>query len=387
MKPQTLCLLATVFLSPIPLAAEDATPAYERTTIADRLLRPWDMAFLDESTALVTEKEGGLQQVNLRTGQKIEIQGLPADLDNRNRTGLGDNSGLFAVKLDPDFVRTRWVYLSYSARNPEGTGTTTKVVRGQLIDQRLRNLQALFTALPFTEDRYHYGGGIVFGGDGKLYLTVGERLFNEVDQPAMPIAQNYQDRRGKIYRINPDGSVPDDNPVIANDAVPGLYAVGIRAAQGLTLSPDGSSIWFTEHGTRQGDEINRLVGGANYGWPIHTTGGYRYAEYQPPPLSDRQFSPPIWSWPQTVAPTGLTFYSGTEFPEWRGDLLIGGLSRGSLWRVRITDGAVSNMEQIFVDDPIRLRNVKQSPQGALYLLTDEANGRLMRLRPINQEKS
>ncbi len=361
--------------------AKESAPNYERITIAERLLRPWDMDFLNENTALVTEKEGGLQLVNLNNGQKTEVQGLPADVDNRNRTGIGDNSGLFAVKLDPNFSRNQWVYLSYAARDPKGRGTTTKVARAKLRGAQLQSIEALFIALPYSMDRYHYGGGLVFGADGKLYFTVGERLFTEADQPAMPIAQNHQDRRGKIYRINPDGSIPNDNPKISEGAVPGLYAIGIRAAQGLTLNPQTKDIWFSEHGTQQGDEINRLVAAANYGWPIHTSGKYRHADYQPPPLKERHFTSPIWFWEKTVAPTGLTFYTGSEFPNWRGDLLVGGLSRGSLWRLRIDQGSVSDMEQLFVDAPIRLRNVKQSPGGAIYLLTDEANGRLMRVRP------
>ncbi len=345
------------------------------------------MDFLDENMALVTEKEGGLQLVNLINGEKVEVLGLPEDIDNRNRSGIGDNSGLYAVKLDPEFSKNRWVYLSYAARNPKGLGTTTKVIRATLKNDRLQSIETLFVALPYTLGRYHYGGGMVFGADGKLYFTVGDRLFTEADQPAMPIAQNYQDRRGKIYRINPDGSIPNDNPEIANNAVPGIYAVGIRAAQGLTLNPFNSEIWFTEHGTRQGDEINLLSSGANYGWPVRTSGKYRHTQYRPPSLNDRNFTPPVWFWKQTVAPTGLMFYTGSDFPEWHGDLFVTGLSRGSLWRIRTTTGGISSMEQLFMDEPIRLRNVKQSPKGAIYLLTDEANGRLIRLQPSKKEKN
>ena len=365
---------------------------YERVTITDRLLRPWDMDFPDEYTALVTEKEGGLQEVNLKTGEKIPIAGLPDDLDQRNRTGIGDNSGLFAVKIDPDFKTNRWVYLSYSAKDPEdpstNPSTTTKIVRGKLIGDELTSIETLFVAQPFSQDRYHYGGGMVFGGDGTLYFTVGERLFSEADQPAMPIAQNYQDRRGKIYRIHSDGSIPSDNPTFSADAPAGLFAVGIRAAQGLTMNPVNHEIWFSEHGTQQGDELNRLMPGANYGWPIHTTGKYRAAGYQPPGLNERTFTAPVWFWQQTVAPTGLTFYSGDEFPHWQGDLLVGGLARGSLWRIEIDNGSVTGMEQLFIDEPIRLRTVKQSPDGAIFMLTDEANGRILRLRqkPTGQEQ-
>ncbi len=385
MKTLSLYFVAALYLSTLPSIAKTPSINYERITIADRLLRPWDMAFIDENSALITEKEGGLQLVNLHNGQKIEIQGLPTDVDNRNRSSIGDNSGLFAVKLDPDFSQNRWIYLSYAARDPNGLGTTTKVIRARLNQHRLQSIEPLFTALPYSKDRYHYGGGMVFGSDDKLYFTVGERLFTEADQPAMPIAQDYLERRGKIYRINRDGSIPKDNPKISKNAVPGIYAVGIRAAQGLTVNPMTDEIWFSEHGTHQGDEINRLISGANYGWPIHTSGKYRHAQYQPPPLKDRNFTSPAWSWKQTVAPTGLTFYTGSEFPEWHGDLFVAGLSRGSLWRIRTADGDIANMEQLFINAPIRLRNVKQSPKGAIYLLTDEANGRLMKLQPTTED--
>ena len=163
---------------------------------------------------------------------------------------------------------------------------------------------------------------MVFGGDGMLYFTVGERLFSEADQPAMPIAQNYQDRRGKIYRIHSDGSIPSDNPTFSADAPAGLFAVGIRAAQGLTMNPVNHEIWFSEHGTQQGDELNRLMPGANYGWPVHNN---REIIAQPGisllDSTNARLPAPVWFWQQTVAPTGLTFYSGDEFPHWQGDLL------------------------------------------------------------------
>lgn len=356
-----------------------------RITVTDRLVRPWDMDFLSEEQAIVSEKEGGLQIVNLLTGEKQSVNGLPADLDFRNKVGIGDNTGIFGVKLDPNFVRNRWVYLSYAAKKPNGKGTTTKVVRAKLRENTLGSLQTLFVATPFSEDRFHYGGGLVFGNDGKLYFTVGERLFTEADQPALPIAQNYRDRRGKIYRLNPDGSVPNDNPEFKAPSTPGVYALGIRAAQGLTLHPSTGEIWFSEHGTQQGDELNRLIAGANYGWPVITSGRYRATDYQPPKLADRQFTSPVWFWPHTVAPTGLTFYTGDEFPEWKGSLLIAGLSKGSLWRFEIREGEIHAVEELFIDERIRLRNIKQAPDGKLYMLTDEANGRILRLTKLDEE--
>lgn len=374
------CVHLFVAVATIPVFAQNAGTGIVRTEVVTGLIRPWDMAFISSHQALVTEKQGGLQVVNLATGQKQKINGLPDDLDNVHMVDGRDNSGLFAVTLDPGFPSTPWVYLSYAASNAERNASTTKIIRAKLIDNTLSEIQTLFVALPFTEDRFHYGGGMTFGADGKLYFTIGERHLNESDQPGIPVAQRYSDRRGKIYRINPNGSIPEDNPAFPETVTPGLYALGIRAAQGITRHPKDGSLWFSEHGARQGDEINRLEAGANYGWPILTTGSYRKLDYQPPDLDDRQYQAPHWAWPQTIAPTGLTFYHGDEFPEWEGDLLVAGLSKGNFWRLNFTGGRITQAEELFTDQPVRLRNVRQAPDGKVYLLTDEMEGRILRLQ-------
>jgi aldose sugar dehydrogenase len=280
-----------------------------KETVLEGLKRPWGMAFLSATEALISEKEGELLRVNLTTGARTRIAGYPRDLAD----GIGprgDNTGKFDVVLDPAFATTRWVYLSYAAM--QGKAWTTKVVRARLVNDSLHDVQTLLVAAPYTTERHHYGGGLTFGRDGMLYVTVGERLFNEKDEPAWPIAQDRTDRRGKIYRLNPDGSIPADNPDFGPEAVRGLYALGIRAAQGLTVHPGTGALWFTEHGTNQGDEINILRRGANYGWPLRTTGTYRHSAYVPPPPRD-SLTPAVWSWAQTVAPTALHFYTGEEF--------------------------------------------------------------------------
>jgi aldose sugar dehydrogenase len=347
-----------------------------KETLITGLNRPWSIAFLSEDEALVTEKEGTLMKINLALKTKSIIKGFPADTAGaRDR---GDNSGLFDVVVDPQFDKNKLIYVAYASR--KGKEYATKVIRAVLENDALRNIQTIFLATPHTNERFHYGGGMVFGHDGKLYLTMGERLFNEKDEPALPIAQNVEDKRGKIYRINPDGTIPNDNPDFGPKAVPGLYAIGIRAAQGLTKHPVTNAIWFSEHGTIQGDEVNVLKAGANYGWPIKTTGKYRFAEYAPPALESNTYTEPVWYWLQTVAPTGLTFYTGDEFPSWKNNLLVTGLSRGSLWRLVVRVESVSRVEELFTDDRVRLRKVAQSPQGKLYLLTDEADGKVIRVK-------
>jgi aldose sugar dehydrogenase len=351
-------------------------PKPEKEVILEGLKRPWSIAFLNEEEALITEKEGDLLKINLTTKAKTPIKGLPTDIVKS--VDFGDNSGIFDVVLDPNFNQNKWVYVSYAAESKDGK--TTKVIRGKLENNELQQIQTLLLATPYSADRVHYGGGMVFGQDGKLYITIGGRLFNEKDEPAVPISQNLEDRRGKIYRLNPDGSIPEDNPNFGTNAVKGLYAFGIRAAQGLTVEPTTKTIWFSEHGTHQGDEINILKAGANYGWPIKTTGKYRFEGYNPQKTKDSVYTAPIWSWSHTVAPTGLTFYTGDEFPLWKNNLLVGGLSKGSLWRMTVDGETVKSTEELFLDSRVRARKIVQSPMGKLYILTDEMNGKLVRIK-------
>lgn len=352
----------------------------QKETIVEGLKRPWSLAFISEDEVLISEKEGNLIKFNLLNKEKTRIQGFPTDLED-SLGGFGDNTGKFEVLLDPDFKNNKFLYLSYAAKSAKGR--TTKIIRAVLENESLQQIKVLFVAEPYTYERVHYGGGMIFGNDGKLYFTIGERIFTEKDEPAIPIAQNIEDKRGKIYRINSDGTIPKDNPNFGDKAIPGLYAMGIRATQGLTLESNTNKIWFSEHGTHQGDEINVLKAGANYGWPMKTTGNYRFAEFAPKPIPQNSYTEPVWSWLHTVAPTGLHFYSGNEFAAWNRNLLIGGLAKGSLWRLVIEDETIKSAEELFADDRLRIRKVAQSPMGKLYILSDELNGKLIRVKNGN----
>jgi glucose/arabinose dehydrogenase len=350
----------------------------EREIVIDGLKRPWSIAFLSEDEVLISEKEGDVVKVNLAKKEKVAIKGFPTDLaDSVEFYTPGDNTGKFEILADPDFNKNKYVYISYAAQNEKGNAT--RIIRAVLENNSLQKIQTLFVATPYTFERFHYGGGMTFGPDGKLYFTMGERLFNEKNEPSLPIAQDIKDKRGKIYRINPDGSIPKDNPDFGPNSVPGLFAIGIRSAQGTTVNPVTNKIWFSEHGTHQGDEINILNPLANYGWPIKTTGKYRYTEYAPPAINTT-FTDPVWSWMHTVAPTGLTFYTGDEFPSWKNNLLVAGLSRGSLWRMTLDGDTIKSAEELFIDERKRLRKVVQSPMGKLYILTDDMNGALVRIK-------
>lgn len=358
-----------------PPAAPVSTLPLITIEVARGLKHPWGMAFLPDGAFIVTEKDGGLKRVDA-SGAIINISGLPGDVDNV-RQDPRDNSGLFDVALHPRFAANRLLYLAYASKG-EG-GTTTKLIRARLTGSRLDDVRTLFEATPRSGDRFHYGGGLLVTAE-HVYLTVGERHYNERDNPPVPVAQDPTDRRGKIYRFDLDGRPARGNPDFGPAAPPGLFALGIRAAQGLALEPGTGRVWFSEHGSIGGDEVNVLKSGANYGWPVRTAGGYRNSDYRPPAIN-AIFADPAWSWTdRTVAPTGLAFYTGgTAFPEWRGDLLVAGLRRGYLMRLDVEDGRVRGIEYLLEDRPVRLRNVKQAPDGRLYLLTDEANGRLLRL--------
>lgn len=394
-----LSLVVLMGCQPIPNTKHQPPNNPTKETVIDGLSRPWSMTFLSDEEVLLSEKDGDLLRINLSSKEMFPIKGFPQDRFDSllyekakykprtfpaslpDSTKITYNAGILEVLLDPNFKSNSQVYVSYVAKG-EG-GTTTKVIRAELQNDSLTNIQTLLLALPFSHGLFHYGGGMAFGADGKLYVTVGERIFNEMDEPELPVAQDLTDRRGKIYRLNPDGSIPDDNPDFGVDAIPGMYALGIRAAQGITLEPLTGKLWFSEHGTVQGDEINLLAKGANYGWPIVTSGKYRSPDYQPPTAENISFTDPIWYWQQTAAPTGLTFYTGDEFPLWKNNLLVPGLSRGSLWRFSIDGEKVKSVEELFVDQRERARKVVQSPAGKLYLLTedleDPRNGKVVRI--------
>ena len=366
--------------NPSPPVSSTAHSPFSLRVEIDSLAHPWSMAFLSENEVLISEKDGSLLRVDLNNTSVFTIKGLPEDrFQNIREEDPRDNSGLFEVLLDPNFQDNQRIYLSYAAQDERGTGL--KVIRAVWKEDSLLEIQPILVAKPFRKDLFHYGGGMTFGSDGMLYITCGERYYNEIDQPRIPIAQDLGDMRGKIFRIHPDGRIPTDNPDLGPEAFPGCYAWGIRAAQGIIRRPGSKEIWFSEHGSRQGDEINQLLPGANYGWPIQTTGTYRNESYSPPEIGDSKFTPPKWSWEQTVAPTGLCFYTGEDFPEWKGHLLIAGLSKGSLWKIQVQGNTLSDPVHLMEENPIRLRKVAQSPGGRLFLLTDEANGKLIQIIP------
>ena len=366
-----VALLAIVFTPAFGQTVETSRQArFAIETMADGLVHPWGLAFLPDGALLVTERAGRLRLFVDDRLKRAPIRGLPSI----HAAGQG---GLLDVALDPEYRRNGLIYLSYAARGARGAGT--EVVRGRLdrSTMRLRDAEVVFQARPKTPGTAHYGSRLVFGPDGHLFVTLGDR-YNYMDQ-----AQNLGNHLGTIVRIDPDGSVPDDNPFPDREgAEPEIFSYGHRNVQGLARRPGTDQIWQHEHGPQGGDEVNILKAGANYGWPEITYG----IDYDGSIISEKTHTPgmkqPVVYWDPSIAPSGMAFYDGSAFPEWRGDLFVGALAHRHLRRLELRGDDVVAQEELLEDLNARIRAVEPGPNGALYVLTDAADGRLLRLSPV-----
>ena len=350
--------------------APAATPTPVRVeTVASGLDGAWAMEFLPDGRMLVTEKAGRLRIV---TGDAmIDVAGVP-EVDDRGQGGLLD------VALGPDFATDRLVYISYAEPRDGGNGTT--LARGRLVEEggkaRLDEVQVLFRQLPSWDSTKHYGSRIVFTPDGKLYLTVGERS----DPRPRVQAQDLNSHLGKVIRLNPDGTVPADNPFVGRaDAKPEIWSYGHRNLQSATADGQGR-LWTVEHGPKGGDELNRPEPGKNYGWPVITYG----LDYSGRPIGDgitqhAGMEQPVYYWDPVIGPSGMAYYDQTLFAGWQGDLLVGGLVSQGIVRLELADDRVVGEERI--DLGARIRDVKIGPDGAVYAVTDRGDGRILKLTP------
>jgi glucose/arabinose dehydrogenase len=337
-------------------------------TVARGLEHPWALAFLPDGRMLVTERPGRLRIVE-RDGRVSEpLAGVPQVLAD----GQG---GLLDVALDPRFADSRLVYLSYAEPGVYGTAGTA-VARGRLGEGRLEDVRVIYQQQPKVQGSYHFGSRLVFARDGTLFVTQGDRFAYRDG------AQDLSVGIGKIMRINPDGSVPRDNPFVGRaGARPQIWSYGHRNVQGAALHPRTGQLWTVEHGARGGDELNRPEAGKNYGWPVITYGvdysGARIGEGTAKPGMEQ----PVYYWDPVIAPSGMTFYTGDAFPDWKGSMFIGSLQPGLLVRLALKDGRVAREERYLGDLRERIRDVRQGPDGLLYLLTDSSDGRILRVRP------
>jgi glucose/arabinose dehydrogenase len=364
--------------SVLPVAAQDARVlrseegAVRVETFARGLENPWGFAFLPDGRLIVTERPGRLRLFGRDGAAMGMVAGLPA-LSVRSQGGLLD------VAVAPDFAQSGTVFLCHAAAGDPHSSTALS--RGRLVESggtaRLEDVRMIFRQRPQTSRGQHYGCRIVFGTDGNLFLTLGDH-FTQRDE-----AQNLGNTIGKIVRLRPDGSIPPDNPFVNREGVdPAIYSYGHRNVQGATLGPDGA-LWVSEHGARGGDEINRVLAGRNYGWPVIT-----YArDYSGAVISRETARPgmeqPVhhWTTDDTIAPSGAAFVSGTTFPRWRGNLLVGGLRSQLLMRLVVENGRVTHEERLLRELRERIRAVQQGPDGAIYLLTDDRRGQVLRLTP------
>lgn len=343
--------------------------ALTHTVVASGLVQPWGLAMLPDGRWLVTELQGRMRIVTADGQVGEPIAGLPAV----DAVGQG---GLLDVVVGPTFAQDRMIYWSYAERR-EG-GNATSVARGALSADgtRVEGVEVIFRASPDYDGDKHFGSSLAFDPAGHLFITLGDRS----DAPMRPQAQDLNSHMGKIIRINADGSVPADNPFVGQDALPEIWSVGHRNVQGVAIQPGTGAAWTVEHGTRGGDEVNLVEGGKNYGWPEVTYG----IEYRGGPINGgitarEGTEQPIYYWDPSIAPGGQTFYDGAMFPEWQGDLLVAALKDKHIARLVIEDGRVVGEERLLVDLGERVRDIAVAPDGAVWAITDEDNGKLVRL--------
>jgi len=351
-----------------------AAMAQVRTeTVASGLENPWGVAFLPEGRFVVTEKPGRLRLVAADGKLGASIQGLPP-------IAAGGQGGLLDVLADSGFAQNRTLYFCYS--EPEaagGSANSTALARARLSADgtKLEVLKVIFSQKPKVASRAHFGCRIVEARDGNLFLTLGDRFSRKDD------AQTLDNHHGKVVRIAKDGSVPKDNPFVSKPgALPEIWSYGHRNSQGATLAPDGR-FWMTEHGPQGGDEINIPQAGRNHGWPVITYGeNYGGGKIGEGITRKDGMEQPLHYWVPSIAPSGMAFLTSDRYgAAWKGSLFVGSLKFGCLDRIELKDDKVVAEHKLLADGRARIRDVKQGPDGLLYVLTDESDGKLLRLRP------
>lgn len=342
--------------------------ALAHTVVASGLVEPWGLALLPDGRWLITERPGRMRIVTAAGEVGEPISGLPA-VDARGQGGLLD------VVVGPTFAGDRLIYWSYA--EPREGGNATSVARGRLSEDgsRVEAVQVIFRATPTYDGGAHFGSSLAFDDAGHLFVTLGDRS----DRPMRPQAQDLGSHMGKTIRINADGSVPADNPFVGREgARPEIWSLGHRNVQGIAIS--GDQVWTVEHGTRGGDEVNLDRAGLNYGWPDVAYG----IEYRGGPINEgitarEGTEQPVYYWDPVIAPGGMAVYDGAMFPGWRGNLLVAALKEKHIARLVLENGRVIGEERLLTDLGERVRDVAIAPDGAVWAITDEADGKLVRL--------
>ena len=371
-----LAITAILLGATSPLAAAERLDTYESAkhrfhlvTVVEGLEHPWGLAFLPDGRMLVTERPGRLRIVDGGRLVTEPIAGVP-------EVWADGQGGLLDVALHPGFVDNGLVYLSYASPSADGDDAATAVARGRLVDARLEDVEEIYVALPRDDGGRHFGSRLLFA-DGDLFVTAGER--GEPDR-----AQDLGDPAGSVIRLHDDGSVPEDNPFVGRKgARPELYSIGHRNPQGMALEAATGRIYAIEHGPKGGDELNLIEAGVNYGWPVITYGksymGFKIGEG----TRKEGMAQPVHYWVPSISPSGLMIYDADPFPAWRGSFFAGALSGELLVRLEIAGGRAVVEERMLEDLEERIRDVRQGPDGLIYLLTDHPDGMLLRLEPAD----
>ncbi|NER15662.1 PQQ-dependent sugar dehydrogenase [Spongiivirga citrea] len=317
---------------------------------------PWGMVFLPDGSMLITDKSGKL--IHSKKGKKTMISGVPSDLKVQGQGGLLD------IELHPNYEKNGWIYLTYSSSEGEESGANTKLIRAKLSNNSLTNIETLYKAGPNTRKGQHFGSRIEFDNQGFLYFSIGDRGNRNVNP------QDVNRDGGKIYRLKDDGSIPEDNPFVnKTGAKKAIFSYGHRNPQGMVKHPLTGEIWVHEHGPRGGDEINIVKKGANFGWPKITYG----INYSGTTITKNKSLPgmeqPLYYWIPSIAPSGMTFVTSSNYPDWRGDLLVGSLVFQYLELVEFDKGKVSRREKL-LENIGRVRNVRQGPDGFIYVAVE-----------------
>jgi len=361
-------------LPALPLTFETTAYRIRVSLVAKDLVNPWSLAFLPDGSMLVTERPGRLRLIKNGVLDPKPIAGVPAV----KALAL---SGLLDVVLHPKFAENHLLYLSYSKAREDGL-TTTALARGRFDGTGLVDVKDIFLANSWSKSNTNYGGRVAFDRDGMLYLTIGERQEEER-------AQNTGDHGGKVLRLRDDGTVPPDNPFVGKAGyLPEIFSLGHRSPQGLAMQPSTGLMWENEHGQQGGDELNIIRAGKNYGWPLATFGINYDGEKHGEPFPRADLEPPFAYWVPSIAISGLMFYTGDKFPAWKDNIFVGGMFQGrtrgtgQVQRIVLnTNGQPVQREPLLVDLHQRIRDVRQGPDGLVYVLTEEQNGALLKIEP------
>ena len=347
---------------------ESEKARFRVVSLVSGLVHPWSLAFLPDGDLLITERPGRLRVVRLGHLLEVPIAGVPV-------VAAVGQGGLLDVVLHPDFATNRLLCLSYN--RPDSDSNSTAIICAELVGDRLINSQVIFVAEPKLRGGKHFGCRLVFDVNGNLYATLGDRGVRAQ-------AQDLSRHPGSVIRIDLNGAALGDNPFVHQDnAQPEIFTYGNRNPQGLAWQPKTGVLWMHEHGPRGGDELNQVIAGTNYGWPVISYG----KEYWSPNAVGEGthkigMAQPVHHWVPSIAPSGMVFYSGNRFPQWQGNLFIGSLKFGELVRLEIDASRVVHEERLLNGDFGRIRDVRLGPDGLLYLLTDSRNGHLLRLEPV-----